>query len=270
MTGSLLKQGTTKLGWLAMTSATAGYAHKVAEYVAGRPTYPVELLSDLPLADAIMDLGAGTGKFTELLALTGKRIVAVEPLDEMAARIRLNRLPGVEVLTGRAEAIPMPDRSVGLVCCATAFHWFDYRQATAEIIRVLHLGGALALIWNVRDVRVAWVAELSKLFDSYAGDTPRHSAGRWRLVFDDHRFRHVASHHYPHAQSMPARGIVDRVLSTSFIAVLPADEQQVVRTKVAHLIGNTPSLAGKDAVQFPYVTELHLFSLRGAVEACAG
>jgi len=253
-----------------MTSATAGYAGKVAEYIAGRPRYPAELLSDLPLADAIMDLAAGTGKFTELLALTGKRIVAVEPLEEMAARIRLNRLPGVEVRIGRAEAIPMPDRSVGLVCCATAFHWFDYHKATAEIIRVLHCSGALALIWNVRDERVAWVAELSKLFDSYAGDTPRHSTGRWRVIFADRRFRHVASRQYPHAQSMPARGIVDRVLSTSFIAVLPADEQQVVRAKVAHLIDNDPSLVGKDAIQFPYVTELHLFSLQGAAEACAG
>jgi hypothetical protein len=134
----------------------------------------------------------------------------------------------------------------------------------------LHCSGALALIWNVRDERVAWVAELSKLFDSYAGDTPRHSTGRWRVIFADRRFRHVASRQYPHAQSMPARGIVDRVLSTSFIAVLPADEQQVVRAKVAHLIDNDPSLVGKDAIQFPYVTELHLFSLQGAAEACAG
>ena len=253
-----------------MTSATAGYACKVAEYVAGRPTYPAELLSDLPLADAIMDLGAGTGKFTELLALTGKRIVAVEPLEEMAARIRLNRLPGVEVLIGTAEAIPMPDRSVGLICCATAFHWFDYHKATTEIIRVLHRGGALALIWNVRDARVAWVAELTKLFDSYAGDTPRHSTGKWRLIFGDRRLRHLATRRYPHAQSMPARGIVDRVLSTSFIAVLPADEQQVVRARVAHLIDNDPLLAGKETIQFPYVTELHLFSLPGAAEACPG
>jgi SAM-dependent methyltransferase len=246
-----------------MTSEAArGYASRVQEYESGRPEYPAALLADLPSAESIVELGAGTGKFTELLALTGKRILAVEPVPEMAGRIPVNRFPNVEVAIAGAEAIPAADRSAGLVCCATAFHWFDYRKATGEILRVLESGGALALIWNVRDDRVPWVKAFSTVLDAYAGDTPRQSSGRWRVIFDDTHFKHAATRRYPFGQSMSARTIVDRALSTSFIAVLPPSEQETIRAKIARIVETEPSLA-RDPVTFPYVTELYLFVASG-------
>jgi SAM-dependent methyltransferase len=240
-------------------SISDGYSRKVSEYVAGRPEYPGALLSDLPPANTIVDLGAGTGKFTELLALTGKRILAVEPIEKMAARIPVDRLKAVEVLIGSAELIPVPDHVADLVCCATAFHWFDYAKATREILRVLKVDGVLALIWNVRDDRVPWVAEFSRIMDTYAGDTPRQSTGKWRIIFDDARFSHLSSRSYPFSQPMPATGIADRALSTSFITVLPDDEQNILRTKIGNLIARDPLLRDRDVIEFPYVTELHLF-----------
>jgi hypothetical protein len=99
----------------------------------------------------------------------------------------------------------------------------------------------------------------SRIMDGYAGDTPRQSTGKWRVIFDDARFRHLASKNYPFSQPMPATGIVDRALSMSFIATLPEDEQNIVRAKIKSLIERDSLLRDRDVIEFPYVTELHLF-----------
>ncbi|MGE0698729.1 MAG: class I SAM-dependent methyltransferase [Hyphomicrobiaceae bacterium] len=243
-------------------SAFMSYAGKVDAYVAGRPEYPPALLSELPDVDFAIDLGAGTGISTEMLTLKAKRVLAVEPVAEMARKIPVDRLPAIQVAIASAEAIPAPDGSAGLVMSATAFHWFDYDAAAAEIVRVLAPGGSLALLWNIRDGSVPWVARFDAVMDACAGDTPRQSTGKWRRIFSDPRFEHVASKSYQYTQPMPSSGIVARAMSTSFVAALDATGQERVRGEIEAIVASEPSLAGGGPVAFPYVTELHLFLAR--------
>lgn len=71
-------------------------------------------------------------------------------------------------------------------------------------------------------------------------------------------FRHLASGSYPFSQPMPLTGIVDRALSTSFVAALPKDEQDRVRPQVESLIESDSLPADHAVIEFPYVAEMCL------------
>ncbi|HEY6399555.1 MAG TPA: class I SAM-dependent methyltransferase, partial [Solirubrobacteraceae bacterium] len=68
---------------------------RVAElYEQARPSYPTTLVDDvltnagLGAGEAILEVGAGTGKATRLFAARGHRVVALEPSAEMAGIAR--------------------------------------------------------------------------------------------------------------------------------------------------------------------------------------
>jgi SAM-dependent methyltransferase len=124
--------------------------HRAAEECErGRPEWPAEVLDQIPVgADAtVLDLGAGTGKLTRVLARRYAKVLALEPLDELRA-ILAEHVPEAEPLPGMAEAIPLGDEEVDAAFAAQAFHWFANDVALAEIARVLRAGGVFARLWN--------------------------------------------------------------------------------------------------------------------------
>jgi SAM-dependent methyltransferase len=242
------------------TSVIGAFGRRVPEYLSGRPDYPEAILADLPSARVIVELGAGTGKLTRLLARTGARIIAVEPQPAMAAHIPA--APSIEVVAGVAERIPLPAASADLICCASSFHWFDYARATEEILRVARPGGYLALIWNLRDNRAAWVRDVGRLLDAYGSEARRYGKRHWRTILTDARFEFLRESEHPFVHRMPPSGIVDRVLSTSFIAALPQAEQDVVRHRALDIIAAHPELAAASEIEFPYVSKLYLLRCR--------
>jgi SAM-dependent methyltransferase len=151
--------------WLRRGSSFGAVAGAYAEH---RPDYAeaavrwavAPVRSRQPLR--VVDLGAGTGKLTATLARIGAEVTAVEPDQEMLARLR-GELPSVRAFPGSAEQIPLPDGSADAVVAGQAMHWFDADRAMPEIARVFAPGGVLAGLWNVDDDRVGWVAELAAL-----------------------------------------------------------------------------------------------------------
>jgi SAM-dependent methyltransferase len=215
--------------------AEVGFGRAAEAYERGRPDYPAEAIAwlrdrlDLGPGRTVVDLAAGTGKLTRLLVPSGARVVAVEPVAAMREAL-VAAVPGVEVVEGTAESMPLPDGHADAVTVAQAFHWFSTGEALAEIHRVLRPGGGLALVWNRRDLDDRLQVALDSIISRHRGDVPTHASGRWKAAFEaDDLFGPLEEHLLPHHQELDRQGVVDRVMSTSVMAALPdAERQQAV------------------------------------------
>ena len=87
----------------------------------------------VPDQGAIVDVGAGTGRFARALdTVAPRRVVAVEPSAGMRAAATRPIASQVSWLAGSAEALPLSDASAGLVWSAFTTHYFDLDAAAAE------------------------------------------------------------------------------------------------------------------------------------------
>src|SRR4051812_14793525 len=103
-----------------------GFDPGATAYEQSRPSYPSDAVAwmvdrlQIGPTSRVVDLAAGTGKFTRLLP---GWVVAVEPIEGMRRQFA-SAVLGVPVVGGVAEAIPLADESVDAVTVAQAFHWF--------------------------------------------------------------------------------------------------------------------------------------------------
>ena len=242
-------------------TARDGFAARAETYALGRPSYPpavTQWLADglkLGRGKTVVDLGSGTGKFLPFLAATGAKIIAVEPVDAMRARLQAE-YPAVRTEVGSATAIPLEDACVDAIVCAQAFHWFATNEALDEIHRVLKPGGFLGLVWNVRDDSLPWVAALAAIMTPYEAGVPRQASGAWRKLFPANGFGPLDETRIAHPghRGSPDAVIVDRILSVSFIAALPARERAKLEGQLRDLIAATLELAGQGEATLPYAT----------------
>jgi SAM-dependent methyltransferase len=98
-----------------------------------------------------LDVGCGPGALTAVLAagLGPELVSAVDPSASFVAAAR-ERLPGVDVRAGAAEALPWPDASFDIVAAQLVVHFMaDPVAGITEMARVTRPGGTVAgCVWD--------------------------------------------------------------------------------------------------------------------------
>jgi len=168
-------------------------------YDRARPSYPSSALDEVltraatRAGDRVLEVGAGTGKATVLLAGRGLRVLALEPDAEMAALARVNcrAFPLVEVRELEFEAY-RPTSAVELVLAAQSWHWVDAGVRYRLAADALAPGGTLAALWTLprwREVELRAgllevyeraVPEMTASFPMHPGSPEDDLAGDWR------------------------------------------------------------------------------------------
>jgi SAM-dependent methyltransferase len=211
-----------------------------------RPSPPDEAVDWLLPAhcEVAVDLAAGTGLLTRVMARKVPSVLAIELDGRMAAVLREHspgdQSPGVEVLRGRGEELPLADASVDAVLISSAWHWLDSERAVPELGRVLRDGGRLGLLWPGANPEVSWIRDLRRWRTSPTGisagaeaggssggpgETTSRSGRRREVVLPQAGlFESPATAFFEFTRTMPVDDVVD--LMATYSAVITASEEE--------------------------------------------
>lgn len=207
-------------------NSTQRFSSRVDTYVRFRPSYPKEIIEILKREcglthdSVIADIASGTGIFTRRLLENGNRVYGVEPNAEMRAAGEefLAKYPKFTSVNGTAEATTLPDKSVDLITCAQAAHWFIREKAMPEFQRILKPSGYLVLIWNDRQTTGSrFSEEYERLVETYGTDYSE--VQRLGRVIDGNEFFKEFSCQkrvLPNHQRLSYEALEGRLLSSSY------------------------------------------------------
>jgi ubiquinone/menaquinone biosynthesis C-methylase UbiE len=194
----------------------------------------------------ILDLGCGTGRFSEALATYFRaEVIGIDPSVKMLERAREKQHPdGVRYHLGSAEAISLPPRSVDVIFISMSFHHFvDRLSAACECRRVLGDSGVLCVRTGTREQiqSYPYVPFFPSTFRKLAEVLPDHAelceafeAAGFRLSASEVIMQTIAPNWSAYADKLSAGG-------DSILATLSAQEFEAGLTTLRRHVSEAPN-----------------------------
>lgn len=249
----------------------------------------------------VLEVGAGTGIFTRLLISPPEttpeipqinKIIAVEPGPGMregfSSALTKKNIPvgttgvnseeKVQILPGTFDSIPVEDGWADAIVIAQAFHWSHghYENALKELGRVLKPGAPLVLIWNLEDRSLPdihpWVPKIRDIYEQFEKGTPQYRLGWWQVIFDLPEFEELYEEVWERYEtkrtlSVTVDGVVERILSKSYITALSEEEKAQVEKNIREVMERERKQwddEGKGVFKYPYETDVYIIWRKSA------
>lgn len=139
------------------------------KYPKNKTSYPDEAINLIlkPYCNqeeiTVVDIGAGTGTGSRLLADKGANVIAVEPNRVMIESAESHS--NITFKQARAETTPLDRNLADIVTSFQAFHWFDFKKSLKEFSRILKPNGQLTLVWKYWDANDPFTAAYANLIN---------------------------------------------------------------------------------------------------------
>ena len=249
-----------------MSMRSTSFGAVAQHYETFRPAPPIDAVRWLfpETVDTVVDIGAGTGALSRLLTDVASRVVAVEPDPDMR-QVLAATVPGIVVLDGRGEALPVAENSADGLVASSSWHWVDPVAGLREAARVLHGGGVMAALWTGPDpdgtfMRQAQAALARSdgdptLRSTVAGDfTPENStlAIPHGLPFGD-----PERQRFTFTLPLTAEHLIGLLGTLSWIILMEHDDRQRLFDTARRLLRDALGVAGDVTVDVDFVCDTY-------------
>lgn len=163
--------------------------------------------------ELVLDLGCGTGTSTLGWSRFAKKVIGLEPSEEMLtiARSKVGKKE-IEFLQGFGHDIPMQDASADIIACSQSFHWMEPKATLKEVSRVLKEGGVFVVFDCSWPPSFDWQSEQAyrNLFEKVKqithslDEAPAHyfdKASHLENIKESSFFRFVKENYYHHSST---------------------------------------------------------------------
>ncbi|MBX7225127.1 MAG: class I SAM-dependent methyltransferase [Chitinophagales bacterium] len=220
-------------------SNTERFSDRVQDYIQYRPDYPDTIIQalgkgvQLDKHTIVADIGSGTGISSIPFLKRQLKVFGIEPNKEMrhAAERLLQKYPNFISIDGTAEETHLTDKSVHLIFCGQAFHWFDKDKCKVEFERILKPNGHIALVWNMRNTNSPFQKDYERILyesiESYKFVNHRNILEEDIITFFSPRkmFKTTAEN----KQILDLNSLKRRLLSSSYCPKEGADNEHLMQ-----------------------------------------